>query len=456
MTVAFHTLGCKLNQSETEALAGAYERAGFVIARPGEQAELVIVNSCTVTGRSDAKARHAVRQAASSFPDALIVLTGCYAEVEYDALRAELGREFDTVIVPQSRKASLLEFAKAVAGEAGFAGFSRAEKAAWYERFAARGDNDTARPFSLVPEKFYYHSRAFLKIQDGCDGLCAYCRVPLARGKAQSLDFSAVMDKLSEIIGAGFYEIVLTGVNISAYRSGGHDLASLLEQAVGRSRQVRFRLSSIEPEALTDRLLDVIAHESICPHVHLPVQSGSDRILRLMKRRYHRQTLDKSVTVLKAKKPGLFLAGDFIAGFPGETEVDFAETMNAAGALGFSSLHVFPFSARPGTAAWSLPGRLSATALKERTRALLNLGGALHEQWLSGLRGTVADVILEKREQASVWTGSSAHSVKCRVTGVTSTERRAGARIWARIEEPAKVTSASFLRTFQGKPSFER
>jgi threonylcarbamoyladenosine tRNA methylthiotransferase MtaB len=454
MTVFSYTLGCKLNQTETEALTGACLGAGMTLARQDERADLVIVNSCTVTARSDAKARHMLRFLSTRHPRALVILTGCYAEVEYEWLREGLALETGAVVVPQSRKEILLEFAAVAVAEGSFPIFSRSEKRAFFENFEQTMSERPTDTFALVSERFHFHTRAFLKIQDGCDGVCAYCRVPLARGRARSLEFPRVMEKLERIVGAGFAEIVLTGVNISAYRSGEHDLAFLLEQAVRRTRHVRFRLSSLEPEALTSRLLDITAEEAICPHIHIPIQSGSNAVLARMQRRYTALVLTEGAARLKKRKPDIFLAGDVIVGFPGETDADCLETERLAEESGFAFLHVFPFSSRPGTTAAAFSDRVPAGVLKSRVRRLLDLGSRLTERYLENWSGKIVDVLLEKKTGPAAWTGSSAHSVKCRVEHVPEPLQRPGVRVWAEIVATGKVCGAEFRGAGDGPPVF--
>ncbi len=455
MTVFFHTLGCKLNQAETEALTAACLEAGLTLAGADQPADLVIINTCTVTGRSDAKARHAIRSLAAKHPPALVIVTGCYAEVEYDRLREHLAPENGAVVVPQSNKAVLLGLPAAIAGETRFSRFTREQKHHFFEEFRRQS---TIKPaydaFSLVARNFYFHSRAFLKIQDGCDGMCAYCRVPLARGQAVSLDFPRVADALARIVGEGFSEVVLTGVNISAYQSGTYDLAGLLAYAIRHTRHVRFRLSSLEPEALTPRFMDVLAEDAVCPHVHIPVQSGSDRVLGWMRRRYTVRRLTEGVMALRERKPGVFLSGDVIVGFPGETDRDFKASAALIEDLDLAHIHVFPFSPRPGTAAFSLAPRVPDRVIKERVRTLLQLSNMLNERYLAGWRGRTADVLLEKQVEPLVWTGSSAHSFKCRVQGIPAGSQRSGARVWAEIRAPGRTCRAVFQKEGGGSPRF--
>jgi threonylcarbamoyladenosine tRNA methylthiotransferase MtaB len=453
MTVSFPTLGCKLNQAETEALAEAYSRAGFRVARPAEEADIVIVNSCTVTARSDAKSRRALRRLAAVSPAALVVLTGCYAEVERDRLAAAFEAQ-SIAVVPQSVKARLKGFARAAAGRPDFADMTRGDKFDFLRSYLRRTGGDHAGPFDLLAEESFFRSRAFLKIQDGCDGGCAYCRVPLARGRAVSLDFAAVSEKLRRLAGRGAREIVFTGVNISAYRSGETDLAGLIEYAAGHSARIRFRLSSLEPDALTPRLIDALAAPAVCPHFHLSAQSGSAAVLERMRRRYGPDRLREGAAALRRARPDAFLAADVIVGFPGETGGEFEETYRLLAGASFNALHVFPFSPRPGTAAFSMPGRVDQAAVRERVAALLALGAALTDRYLSAWRGKSVDVILERKAGPGAWLGSSGQSVKCRVEGIPPEAGEKGGLVLARVSDPGKVCRAEFIENLRDEPVF--
>jgi threonylcarbamoyladenosine tRNA methylthiotransferase MtaB len=452
MTVAFHTLGCKLNQAETEALAEAFTQAGFVIARPLDNADIVVVNSCTVTGRSDSKSRHSLRQAASRFPEALVILTGCYAEVERATLQAAFEKQL-MAVVPQSLKARLKGFAVAAAATAGFASFSRKEKFDLFQSYLDRPGSAQADPFDLLAGAYFFHTRAFLKIQDGCDCRCAYCRVPLARGRSISLDFDLVLEQLRRIIERDVREVVLTGVNISAYSSGGRVLADLMEAAVRCTRHVRFRLSSLEPEALTPRLFSVLAHPAVCPHFHIPLQSGSADVLARMRRRYGPDALRSGLASLRRTRPDAFIAADVIVGFPGETDTEFGETMSLLSELSVNGLHVFPFSPRPGTTAWSLPAKVPAAVVRERMRLLLDLGNDLSNRYLSEWNGKSVEVILEKTA-AGGWVGSSGHSIKCLVEGMPRGEAQSGRLVTAIVSAPGRPCRVEWRGFQDEKPVY--
>jgi len=341
MKVGFHTFGCKLNQFETEALASALRSQGCFIVTAEQPADAYVVNTCTVTAKADHKARALVRSLARLHPGSTVVVTGCSAQVEARRLAA-LGR--NVVVVPQDRKDRLLDLPRLIAAEGDLPG-------SFVREVSRSGASD---PFALRAGSSSFHARAFLKIQDGCDGACAYCRVPLARGGSVCLDVEEVIRRATHLEASGFREIVLTGVNVSRYQSHGVDLGKLLRAVLSATVRARLRISSLEPEAVSQALAAELAHPRVCPHFHLPVQSGSDEVLRGMRRRYTSTRVREAVSTLKQVKPDPFVACDLMTGYPGEGAAEFDLTRALVEEAGFAALHVFPFSPRPGTPAASL------------------------------------------------------------------------------------------------------
>ncbi|OHD75400.1 MAG: tRNA (N(6)-L-threonylcarbamoyladenosine(37)-C(2))-methylthiotransferase MtaB, partial [Spirochaetes bacterium RBG_16_67_19] len=323
MRASFHTFGCKLNQFETEALASAFRSRGFSLVESGEEAEVYLINTCTVTGKSEQKARRFIRGLARRRPAALLVVTGCYAQLEGAAIE-RLGP--NVTVVSQADKSLLLDLPR------------RLQEQGTGARIPKGGGSPD--PFAFQVQRYSFHSRAFLKIQDGCDHRCAYCRVPLARGGSVSLDPELAVRRAGLLEQAGYREVVLTGVNLSAWRHGGEGLGELLERLLISTVGIRLRLSSLEPETIKPALVQALRHPRVCPHFHLPVQSGSDRVLLRMRRRYRAEQVRRAVGLLRAVRPEPFLAADLIAGFPGETEEDFQASYDLAESLGFAKLHV--------------------------------------------------------------------------------------------------------------------
>ena len=350
--VAITTLGCKTNQFESAAMNEQFQKAGYSVVPFSESADIYVVNSCTVTAKTDAETRRLIRRARRMNPQARIIATGCYAQVAPGDL--ERMPEVDSVFGNREKQdiTQLVE-----------AGESRVSDIA-----AER----TSGPLKL--ESFAEHTRAFLQAQNGCNSFCAYCIVPYARGRSRSVPLEDVLEGVRNLATNGYQEVVLTGIHLGAY---GLDLAtrSSLTELVRRidSEHLvpRLRIGSVEPNELSDELLAVMAQSRIiCPHLHLPLQSGSDNVLSRMGRNYTTVFFQELMSRINASLPDAFIGADVIAGFPGESEDEFSETLRLVKALPFSDLHVFPFSRRPGTKAADLPDQVAAYVIKERAEKL--------------------------------------------------------------------------------------
>jgi threonylcarbamoyladenosine tRNA methylthiotransferase MtaB len=460
MRVGFHTFGCKLNQFETEALAAAFNANGFDIVNANQDAEMYVINTCTVTARADHKARALIRSVSRRNPAVPVIVTGCTAELEALAL-AGLGA--NVVVVPQREKPSLLEMPGLLRGPAmgvpvGGASSGRpavprvSDVAGALSRFSGVKHD----PFLFRAREMSFHTRAYLKIQDGCDASCAYCRVPLARGPSVSLRAEDVLLRTAELESRRYREIVITGVNISAYRSGRLDLPALLEGILSGTTGVRLRLSSLEPEAIDERLAAALAERRICSHFHLPVQSGSDAVLEGMQRRYTSAGVIAAARLLRQAKGDPFLAADIIVGFPGESEQDFVETVRMIETVGFAALHVFPFSPRPGTAAFGLRGRIPERVRSRRAAELMRLSRRLKAAYLSRWVGREVEVIFERGAgRASSGSGLTSNYVKVIVGGIPPSEGDATGRIGrVRIESAGGEDPEGMCRgVFLGFPA---
>lgn len=441
MRIGFHTLGCKLNQYETEALASSFRRHGHTVVSARDDADAYVINTCTVTGRADHKSRAAVRGLSRKHPRSLLIVTGCSAQLEARVLSALGG---NVLVVPQSAKADLLMLAERISeGQDVRAGLARLRD----ESSPAVPD-----PFAFRVDTLSFHTRAFLKVQDGCDGLCAYCRVPQARGPATSLDLEEVLRRGVALESQGHREIVLTGVNISAYRSRGVGLPRLVRELIEATHGVRFRLSSLEPESLTDDLALGLHHERICAHFHIPVQSGSDAVLRRMRRRYRADRVVEGVRLLRAAREAPFLAADFIVGFPGETQEDHAMTVDLIEELDLAALHVFPYSARPGTAAADFRPHVPQRIRDERARQLGDMSRGLLEAYSRSWMGKDVDVLLESSRRGPgpeaprvSQRGVSGNYLKVIVEDLPADSRAQGKIARARIVRPGEMCRAAFL-----------
>ena len=375
------TFGCKVNQYDSAGLAEALGRQGLVRAPRHAAPDLVVVNTCTVTARADQQARQIIRRLARQFPEAQIWVTGCYAQRAPDQLAALPGV---AQIFGNPEKARLPEIFSSEANPApkvnvqGFAG---------------------QEPFPVCQvSHFPGHTRAWLKIQEGCNHACAYCIVPTVRGRGRSLDVDRVVSSLESLAARGFQEVVLTGIDLGQY---GQDLqprislARLLLHLAPAAWRFRVRLSSLEPQEITSELLDALSDFSpLCPHFHLPLQSGSPAVLQAMGRPYSPEYFREVVLELHQRFPGATLGLDVLVGFPGETASDFEATLTLVQALPVAYLHVFPFSPRPGTRAQALP-RLPGREVQSRSQCMRELGQNKKTSFYQDQMGKVGEVLVE-------------------------------------------------------------
>ena len=374
VTVALATLGCRLNQVESGEIGALLESRGFRVVEPAAGAQVFVINTCTVTGRADFSDRQLIRRVARENPDAYLVVTGCFAQTDPAAAAAIAGVD---LVVGNQEKYRLPELLGSLA--------KRARPEVAVADIGAARDVPTA-PFARVIGR----SRAFVKIQDGCQHRCAFCIVPVARGRSRSREPKVVLDQVRDLVAAGYLDVTLTGVDIGHY---GRDLypratlAALLRDLAEVDGLRWLRLSSVLPSYFTPELVDAMTTLPVmAPHLHLPLQSGSDRVLRLMRRPYTVAMYRALVDRLAAAIPGLGLGADVIAGHPGETEDDFEATLRLVEALPFSSLHVFAYSDRKGTEAARRPDHVPAAVIRERSGRLRRLG---HEKSLAFRRGLV-------------------------------------------------------------------
>jgi threonylcarbamoyladenosine tRNA methylthiotransferase MtaB len=391
-----YTLGCKLNQCESEGLADAFHNRGFRVVKPADPADIYIINTCTVTSKAEQKARRMIRKFASQEGEPLIIVTGCYAQMEQELLARVADRLF---IVPLERKAHLLSL-PAYLSTALESGRSLRESVDAFLSDPQLLDDENG-PFSYEAVTFTYHARAFLKIEDGCDNACSYCRVTLARGNAVSLPASQALERTLEIERRGYREIVLTGVNITAYRDGDLDLAGLVRLLLDHlCSDTRIRLSSLEPDMISDELIDACADERVQPHFHIPLQSASAQVLASVNRVYDLHEAETQLKKLVAVKDDPFLAADVITGLPGESQEDFEATYEFLVRLGFSQIHVFPYSPRPDTPLFDASGHVPEYLRDERAQRLRELSTELYESYRSRWVSRQAEAIIEKSDRA--------------------------------------------------------
>lgn len=442
-TFSILTLGCKLNQFDSELMRQSLLRDQWEYRRPGEDARVYIINSCTVTGRSDARCRNAVRKTRRTAPGAFIVVTGCYAETEPHALSAM--SEVDLVIgnKDKERIAAVLARIEPPARPGSSPGIPR-------------GAGGRAAPGRGI-ESFLDHARAFVRIQDGCDAACSYCIVPRARGRSLSVPRDAIIDQIRLLRGNGYHEIVLTGIHIGRYGADldpPSSLASLLEEILRETTGVRIRLSSLEPTEVSPRIVDLVrSGDRVARHLHIPLQSGDDRVLRSMNRPYDANEFRTLIERIARDMDDVCIGTDLITGFPGETDECFANTLALVAALPLAYLHVFAFSPRPGTPASSLRDQVRADVKKSRSRNLIDLGAAKKRAFQRARIGNDALVVVEApvsrtSRYARSLTGNYCEVLVPRESAVPGTLRHvritrfSGASLYGAFSEGAVPSSA--------------
>jgi threonylcarbamoyladenosine tRNA methylthiotransferase MtaB len=380
-TVAIESLGCKLNQAEIQQIAGQLAAAGYLIVPPDEKADIYILNTCTVTHVADRKSRHLLSQARRRNPAAQLIAIGCYAEREPGALSRIEGVE---LVLGNEQKWHLLELLET---------------------------GKTASPPSFFPPLSGERTRSFIKVQDGCRSFCAYCIVPLVRSREYSVPADEVLAQLKEKAAAGFKEVVLTGTEIGNYKSGSETLKELLEHILAETDIPRLRLSSLQPRHIMPGLLALWKNTRLCPHFHLSLQSGSDTVLKRMKRRYQTADYSRVIAAIRESIPDAAITTDIIVGFPGESDTEYKETCDFCRRMKFARMHVFPYSPRPGTAAASMPAQVPEPEKKERSSNMLALARESAQIYHKQLSGKTLDVLWEQQTNG-VWSGLTGNYIK--------------------------------------------
>jgi threonylcarbamoyladenosine tRNA methylthiotransferase MtaB len=406
-TVAFHTLGCKLNFSETSSIRRKFEGHGFSTVGFQEVADIYVLNTCSVTDFADRKCRSAVRKVLRQSPDAKVVVIGCYAQLKPKEIAAIPGVD---LVLGAAEKFNILNYIDTLSQhtDKGMVQAGKVEQANTFEEAFSYGDR----------------TRSFLKVQDGCNYKCSFCTIPQARGKSRSDTVDNVLKNARKIADLGVKEIVLTGVNLGDFGNGTEviegmkpkkealfvDLIQELDEIEGIER---FRISSIEPNLLTEEIIQFVAQsERFMPHFHVPLQSGSDKILKLMRRRYKRDLYADRVAMIKSVMPYACIGVDVIVGFPGETDEDFKESFDFISGLAVSYLHVFTYSERANTLAADMGDVVPVNIRRQRNEALRNLSLKKKQAFYQSHLGTSRPVLFEKSKKEGMMTGFTDNYIK--------------------------------------------
>ena len=402
-TVAIHTHGCKLNQADSQSLARQFSEAGYRVVEPSYPADIIVLNSCTVTATADAKARQFLRAAKRRNPDAVVVATGCYAQRAPDELER---LEAVSLVLGNTGKPELVEKAhRALLGDV--------------PEPAAQPPAPAGRPTGL-------RTRAMVKIQEGCDQVCAYCIVPKVRGRERSIPAKDIIAQINRHTAEGCREVALTGTQLGTYGFdlGGMDLAGLLESILAETGVQRLRVSSLQAHEITERLLALWGDSRLMRHFHIPLQSGNDRTLRRMRRRYDTAQFRSAVELVRKSYTDAGITTDFIVGFPGESGEDFRTSRDFAADMRFADIHVFPYSPRPGTSAFHYGDQVAEPQKRERMGEILALSAESRLEFRESQLGSIRPVLWEQSSSNGAWTGLTDNYVRVRATSQSALGNR--------------------------------
>ena len=371
MKFYIYTLGCKVNAYESEVMKEKLLANGYIYDE--EHPDIVIVNTCSVTNMADNKSKKMVRHFKKLFPKSKIVVAGCSTEnkeKEYSNMDID-------ILIGNVKKSEIVELLK----EDNYKYFAHTRKL----------------PFEdMTINSFTTHNRAFIKIEDGCDNFCSYCIIPFTRGSIRSKDFEKVISEVKTLVEHGHKEIVLTGIHTGSYNSEGKDLTDVIHEISKIDGLERIRISSIEATELNDKFLEELkVNSKICNHLHIPIQSGSNTILKSMKRKYTLDEYEKIIDKVRNVRPNISISTDLIVGFPGESEELFKETLNTLNRIKFSKIHVFPYSKRDGTAAALMPNQIDEAIKKDRSRVVFELSSKFEEEYAIKFIGSEIEVLVE-------------------------------------------------------------
>lgn len=372
------TLGCKVNSYESNFMKEALVKNGFSFCNLNEKCDILILNTCTVTDTSDKKSLKEVRRLKRENPNAILVVCGCSVQndkTKYDALGIN-------ILMGNINKSNIVSIIE-----------KYLDDKTPVEYVAKTRD----LPFENMEVDISDHTRAYIKIEDGCDNFCSYCIIPFVRGKKRSKDFSLVLREVQHLANNGYKEIVLTGIDTGGYESNGKDLTDLIHEMSKINGIERIRQSSIEITQINDKFINELKNnKKICDHIHIPLQSGSDSILKLMNRKYDLKYFFDKIDMIRSVRPDISITTDVIVGFPGETEEMFLETMETCKKINFSKIHAFPYSERKGTKASMMDGKVPESVKHERVKKLLELSDSLEKSYYDKFKGKKLDVLIEE------------------------------------------------------------
>jgi threonylcarbamoyladenosine tRNA methylthiotransferase MtaB len=389
--VAFKTLGCRLNLYETDAIASEFSKNNYQVVDFSERADIYVINTCTVTNQSDQKSRQVINHSIKINQDALTIVTGCMATNYKDKLKEN---QFINYVVDNEHKTSVLSVV-----ESHFRGQ------------VVDPDQFEKDVFGFAPADETFHTRSFIKIQDGCDNFCTFCIVPKVRGRAVSRPAEEIFSNIRQVIGFGYKEIVLTGVNLGRYKYKTYDFEKLVEEILKIEGNFRVRISSIEPDGYDESFFRLFQNPKLMPHMHICLQSGSEDVLLRMRRMYTAKEFEGIATKLKSDYPDFNLTTDLIVGFPGETEEDFNKTLDMTNQIGFGHVHTFKYSVRKGTRAARMPDHVSEKEKSRRSEILRNIANKSKTKYRKSLIGKSQTVLIETIDKQGYAKGYGEHYV---------------------------------------------
>lgn len=390
-TVAFKTLGCRLNLYETDALAAEFVRKNYKIVDFGEPADLYVINTCTVTNQSDQKSRREINVAHKANAHGVTIITGCMATNYKEQLEKNEAIDY---VVDNQHKTSVLAVAEA-----------------HFNGELVDINHFDANLFNYSPADTTFHTRSLIKIQDGCDNFCTFCIIPKVRGRATSRPPEDIFENIKTVIAYGYKEIVLTGVNLGRYQHGAYDFERLTEEILEIPGDFRVRISSIEPDGYSESFFRLFKHPKLTPHLHICLQSGSEEILLKMRRMYTARFFKDMALKLQQMHPGFNLTTDIIVGFPGETDDQFGETLEMMKAIGFGHVHTFKYSVRKGTRAERMEGQVAGHVKTRRSEEVRKLADAMKLSYRTSFIGTTQRVLVEKIRDDGTASGYGEHYI---------------------------------------------